>query len=89
MTLETSSQILLIIVSTFLSIFLLLCILVLVKALQLMRNIKHIVEKAEKLTDSAESVGTFFRNAAGPVSFARLVTNIVESVSNHNKGKKN
>jgi hypothetical protein len=54
---------------------------------QLLNGLKRVVAKAEKVADSAEAVGDFFRKSAGPVAFGRFLTNIVETVHRHKKTK--
>ncbi len=76
---DTASQILLIIVSVTLTIFLIVGIIVTIKLVQILNHLKQITEKAEKIADSAESVGEFFQKTAGPAAIAKLVVNIVHS----------
>lgn len=87
MTLDIASQVLLIIVSTFLSFFLLLSIMVLIKTYQVLQVLKRITEKAEHIADSAEAVGEFFKRSAGPVALAKVIGNIVDHVVKHNDKK--
>jgi hypothetical protein len=84
---DTATQVLVIIVSTLLSIFLLVGIIVSIKLYQLLKKLKHIAEQAEKVADSAEHVGDFFRRSAGPVALSRMVINIIESVQKHGSKK--
>lgn len=84
---NTAAEVLLIIVSAVLSLFLLLAIIVLIKTIQILHKLKHIAAQAEKLADSAEAVGEFFRKSAGPVALGSFVTNIVESVRGHKHKK--
>lgn len=80
---NTAANILLIIVSSVLSLFLILTIIALVKFIQVLHSLKHIAAQAEKLADSAEAVGEFFRKSAGPMALGRLVSNVIESVREH------
>jgi len=84
-----SEQVLVVILSSFLALFLLLGILALVKVIQILNHLKSISQKAEKLADTAESIGEFFRDTAGPTAIAKLLANITEAVFNkHNKTRK-
>lgn len=82
---DTSTHILVIILSIFLALFLLLGIIIAIQVIRLLKAINGIVQKAESIVETAESVGRVFRNASGPLAAARLLANIVEGVSNHNK----
>jgi hypothetical protein len=86
---DTATHVLVIILSVLLAFFLLLAIAAFVMVLRLLKAIHRISDKAEKIIDSAESVGSVFRNAAGPLAALKLVRNIVETVTKHtNKHKK-
>ena len=77
---DTSAHILVIILSVFLALFLLLGIIATVQVIRLLHTIRHIAEKAETIIESAESVGTIFRNASGPLALFKVVRNIVKTV---------
>ncbi len=76
---ETATEVLVVIVSITLTIFLLVGIVVLVKILQILKDIKNIVKKAEQIAGTAEAVGEFFQKTAGTAAVAKLVANIVQS----------
>lgn len=80
---------LVIILAAALAFFLLLAIIALVKIIQILNHLKTITEKAEKLATTAESVGEFFKHAAGPAAVTKLVFNVVESFKSHKKSKEN
>lgn len=86
MDLNTTQQVLLIILSSFLALFLVTGIVLGVMVIKIMRHIKHITEKAEQIADKAESVTTFFQQTAGPAAMAKLVSNIMHTIREH-KGK--
>lgn len=82
-------QVLVIIVSATLTLFLIIAIVLLVMAIKLVSSIKRITDKAEHVVDQAEVVGAMLGKAAGPVAIGRLVTNLADTVFKHNaKGKK-
>ena len=84
-----SEQILVIILASALAIFLLLAIIATVKVIQILNHLKIITEKAEKLANTAESVGEFFKYTAGPAALGKLLSNVSEIVfKHHNKNKK-
>ena len=80
MLMNGAEQILLIILSTFLAIFLLLGIVILVMTIKLMKQIRHITEKAENIADRAEAMSEFVGKTAGPVAFGKILLGIIESV---------
>jgi hypothetical protein len=77
---NTSEQVLVVVLSSFLAIFLLLGIIGLIKTIQILNILKRISDKAEKLTDKAEAVGDFFQKTAGTAALAKLLSNIVHTV---------
>lgn len=81
---DTASQVLLIIVSATLALFLTVSIVLMIKVLQILNHVRRITETAEKIADNAEAASEFFQKTAGPAAIAKLVANIVNSV----KGKK-
>ncbi len=82
-----AAQILVIILAAFLALFLLLAIVATVKIIQVLNHLKAISEKAEKLANTAESVGEFFKYTAGPAAFGKLLSNITDAVlKNRKKG---
>lgn len=84
----TSSDLLVIILSATLAVFLFLAIIATVKVIQVLNHLKSITETAEKLANTAESVGEFFKYTAGPAAIGRFISNISESVMKHNKKSK-
>lgn len=85
MELGNAAQILVIILSVFLAIFLLASIIVLVKVIQVLNHLKAISEKAERLASTAESVGEFFKYTAGPAALGKFLSNVTEAVLKHRK----
>lgn len=80
-------EILVIILSIALGIFLTLGIVLLILVIKITRHIKNIVEKAESVVDDVESVSQFFKKSAFPVAIGKLVGNIVETFSSKNDKK--
>lgn len=88
---ENAETILVIILSTFLAIFLVCGIILLVKCIQIASQVKVITDKAESLVEKAESVGDFFQQASGKFAMGRLISHLANSVfdseSKDKKGK--
>lgn len=82
---DTSTHILVIILSAALALFLVLAIVIAIQIIRLIRTVNHIVQRAETVIETAESVGRVFRNVSGPLTAAHVVQNIIENVVQHNK----
>lgn len=84
---------LVIILSVMLALFLLLSIILMVRLIQISRQIRRITDHAENAVDKAEEIATFFEKTATPVALMKLISNISETVSkaadkvNRRKGK--
>lgn len=78
---ENAETILVVILASFLAIFLLLAIIATVKIIQVLNHLKHISEKAE-------AVGEFISHAAAPVAIGNLIANISEIVFKKKSKKK-
>lgn len=83
---------LVIILSVMLALFLLLSIIILVRVIQIFRQIKRITDHAEEVVDKAEEVADFFQKASTPVAILKLLANVADSFSKAKdkvkKGKK-
>jgi hypothetical protein len=85
---DTATQILVIITSSVLVIFLILAIVTAVYIIKLVKNTRRVVAKAEDVLDTAEAAAESLRNVGGPLAALKLVRNIVEIVHKVQKGKK-
>lgn len=85
---NTTEQVLLVVLAAALALFLALAIVVAVQIIRLLKTINKITDKAEHIIETAESVGEVFKNAAGPLALARVVGNIVDAVSKVTKRRK-
>lgn len=83
----SSYDILVIILSVALAVFLILAIVLTVFLIKLVSQLRVISKKAEEIVDDVEAVSGFFRKSAGPVAVTSLISNIVSKVSEM-KGKK-
>jgi len=73
---DNAEQILVIILSSTLTIFLIVNIVALVFIIKLVKSVRRISEKAEALTDKAEAVSEFVQHAAGPVLMGKVLAGI-------------
>jgi hypothetical protein len=75
-----TERVLIIILSSTLSVFLVVGILALIKVIQILDTIKRITEKAEKVAEGAETISEFFKDAGGNLALAKLLHNIAHFV---------
>ncbi len=73
---ENAESILVIIVSSFLTLFLIAVIVLLVLVIKLVKQLKKIADKAEKAVESVEHAGDIFKNTAGPLGAAKFMRNV-------------
>lgn len=85
---ENAMDILVIILSGFLALFLVLGITFLILIIKLTRSINRVVRRAEDAVGNIETVATMFKNAAGPLAVGKFLINIAEYFTNNKKGKK-
>lgn len=85
---NTSEHILVIVLAAVLALFLLLAIIIAVLIIKLLRKVQYIAQKAESVIESAESVGTVFKNAAGPMALVRVIRNIIHVAQSNQKRSK-
>lgn len=85
---NTSEQILVIFLSTALAIFLLLFIILLVLAIKVVNNLRHITAKAEKIADKADSIADFFQATGPAIAVTKILGNIVETVKHNRSARK-
>lgn len=74
-----AQDILVIILSSFLALFLLLNIVALVFIIKIVQSVKRITEKAEHLADKAEEIGDFVKHASGPIVIGRALAVISDT----------
>lgn len=73
---------LVIILSVMLALFLLLSITLVVKFIQIIKQIKRITDHAEEAVDKAEQIADFFKSSSGPMAFVKILANVSESFKN-------
>jgi hypothetical protein len=77
---NTAEQLLVILLSSALAVFLMLAIVATIKVIKILNHIDGIVEKAEKIAHNAEAVGNMIKKTAGPMALGRLVANMADAV---------
>ncbi len=82
---NTTEQILLIILSGALAVFLMLAIYLIVQILRLVKVVNELAAKAQHLIDSAETAAETVKNAAGQLSVLKFVHSIVDMVNKRKK----
>jgi len=78
-------DILVIVLSSLLGIFLVLSIFTAVLILKLVRSLREIVAKGEQLVDSAEAIGETLRRNAGAVNIVKLLMSFMGGGSRRRK----
>jgi hypothetical protein len=81
----TTDTVLLIILTSLLSVFFILCIALVICLLRLLANVKRVVGKAEDVVDSVESAAEVLKDTKGRLAFFKLVRNIVKIVQRSRK----
>jgi hypothetical protein len=76
-----SFDVLVIILSATLAVFLLVAIILTISLIKLVKQLRVISDKAEEIVNDVEAVSGFFRKSAGPVALTGLVSNIVSKVA--------
>jgi hypothetical protein len=74
-------EILVIILSVFLGIFLVLSIVIAVQALKLIRSLQEVAAKGGAIVDRVEEIGETFAKNAGAAGLLRLLMNFVTSAT--------
>ena len=82
---ENAQEILVIIVSSLLSLFLVFGIVMLVLVIKLLKTVKQVVGKAEQVIQSAEAATEVLKNAGGPLAVLKIVRNIMKMADKFRK----
>jgi hypothetical protein len=70
---STAEQTLVIILSSFLGLFLLLGIIIAILMIKLLNKVRGVVDSAQTVSANLEAATDSFRSAAGPMAFSRIV----------------
>jgi len=84
---NTASEVLLIIVSAILGIFLLVLIAAVIYVIKILRQVKRITARAETVAGSVEAAATAFGKTATPLAVLRIIGKIVNQANKSRKRK--
>lgn len=82
-----AAEILLIVVSSALTLFLAALIVALVYLIGILKQIKRITQRAENVADSVESAAQVFERSASPIALLKLVGEIIDKAYKIRKRK--
>ncbi len=82
---ETSQEILVVILATALAVLLVISIVIAILAYKVLKAIRRITEKAEHIVESAEHVGEAFSNATGSLALFKVIRNVTSLVTKASK----
>ena len=81
----TTDNVLLIVLTSLLSVFFLLCIIAIIMVLKLMGSVKKVVAKADEVVGSVEAAADVLKDAQGRLAFFKLIRNIMKLVQKGHK----
>lgn len=81
-----TETILVIILTSLLSIFFIMCIAVMAAVFKLVKVVKQVVAKAENVVDSVEEAAEVFKDTGGRLAIFKLIRNIIKLTNQ--KGRK-
>ncbi len=82
---STTDTVLVIILTSLLSLFFILCIAAMVLVVQLLAGVKRVVARAEDVVESVESAAEVLRDTQGRLAFFKLVRNIIKLAKRSSK----
>jgi len=85
---NTTENILVIFLSSFLALFLLLSTILVAKLLKVVKKIQLVADKAHDIVNKVENVSEMFQKTAGPVAFGKFFMNMADMVNKHKKRSK-
>jgi hypothetical protein len=85
---NTAEQIILLILAAALALFLMLAIAAIVMVIKLVKTLREIALKADRIVDSAETVTELFRKASGPMTVLHFVRGVADAVAKHKESRK-
>lgn len=84
---NTAEQILVVILSSFLALFILLGIILIVKLIHLTDKLKEIADTAHEVANNVEAASEMLKKTAGPLALGKFFVNIADTVMKHKRGK--
>jgi ABC-type multidrug transport system fused ATPase/permease subunit len=85
---ETASLVLLIVVSSALTLFLIVLIVAIVYSIGILKQVKRITAQAESAVDSLEAAASTIQRTTSPLAVLKLIGNIVGQASKMNRKKR-
>jgi hypothetical protein len=82
---NTTDQVLVIVLTVLLSVFFIMCIAVVTALLKLVNSVREVVAKAEEVVDSVESAAEVLRDTQGRLALFKLIRNIVKMMNGRKK----
>lgn len=82
---DTTETVLLIVVTSLLSLFFIMCIAVMVGVFKLVTVVRRVVDKAEDVIDSVESAAEVLKDTSGRLAFLKLLRNIMKLAQRSHK----
>lgn len=82
---NTASEVLVIIVSSVLALFLLVSIVAVVYIVSILKQVKRITARAENVADTMGSAAAAFERASSPVAVLKLIGSIVKHANDFKK----
>ena len=77
----TTDNVLLIVLTSLLSIFFFIGIMILIAAFNVVMNLKRVIKKAESVVDSVESAAEVLSDTKGRLALLKLLGNIIKMAS--------
>jgi hypothetical protein len=84
---NTTQEVLLIIVGILLSVYLIINVILLVFAVKVVKSVQRIAAKGELVVENAEHAAEMFSRAARPAGLLRSIGDIVEAINKHKRRK--
>jgi len=84
---NTASEVLVIIVSSILAVFLIVLIVALVFVVKILKQVRRLTERAENVAGSVEDAASTFKRAASPLAVIKLIGSIVGQAEKMRKRK--
>lgn len=81
----TTDTVLVIILTSLLSLFFLLCIAAMVITVKILSSVKRVIDKTEDVVDSVESAAEVLRDTQGRLAFFKLIRNVIKIAQRRDK----
>jgi len=78
---DTAAEILVIIVSSVLAIFLLVLIVIAIYTVKILKQVRRITDRAENVAGSVEAAASAFERTASPLAMLKIISGIVKTAN--------